>query len=145
MLLPLRAFLDPALQRCNFRFAELLVCVCGRHPPSRIRSRNPVHQNARSGVAFHDRVTPAAQISLRKLLAIEAERDFLGRRIRSVADKALIRQNRADIAIEFDWTGPLPGEPKCEKEYCQGTPDHRSDFMTAGSSPALKLTRFAAA
>ena len=54
VLLPFRALLDPAPERFLLRVAQRLVTVLRRHPPRRARFRDPLVEQALTGLARHD-------------------------------------------------------------------------------------------
>jgi len=106
MLLPCRPLFDPSPQHRNLARAQRIARVdalAAWHTDLRICGCDTDDHLAVGWIAWHDRVPPAAQLVLRAVFQVEAQRREL--RPGTMALEALVRKNWSDIPVEFDLVG----------------------------------------
>ena len=102
MFLVLGTLLDPRREDPLLRVSENLVRHLRWHGQERIRVRDPLDQLARRSVARLDHA--AGQ---RVVTPVEAESRLASVRIRAVAGKAVLREDRSDIPVELNAVSTL--------------------------------------
>ena len=95
-----RALLDPLAQRLALLRRKRAVGIQRRHHVIRVRGEDAHDQFALLGLAGNDRA-----FAQRDFAVIEAQLGFALVRVRAVAMKAVLRKDRANVAIEVDALG----------------------------------------
>ena len=97
MVLILRSFGDPTLEELLLFRSQLLVRFGRRHDLFRIGQEQPLHQFARRGVAGDEGL-----LLQRVLPDVQAQLGLAVARVVAVAIEAVVREDRPDVAVEFD-------------------------------------------
>ena len=115
MLLPAPALRDPFDQPFDFLLRQFVSGINRRHAYRFILGSDATHELALLWMAGDDGPAAFAQIGMRMGFGIESQLAFVVRRIRAMADKTFVRQNRTDVAAEINavrrglgpiWRGP---------------------------------------
>ena len=104
---------DPLLQQCDLRWLQRFVAIRRWHDLVRISAQDTLHQRAGLRMprlhrlhAFDDRIGPVRNIQPQIGLPLFG--------IDAMAGKAVIAENRADIAIELQFACRLRGDGGAE-------------------------------
>jgi len=100
VVLVLRALGNPAAEDFFLRGSERRTRLRRRHVLFRVVGRDAIDQFARLGIARHDGLLGDGDLAL-----VEAELGFALAGVRAVAGEAVIGEDGADVAVEFDAGG----------------------------------------
>ena len=110
MFLPGGTLLNPPAQQRHLTFRERLTRgfppFTPRHSDGWIRRRDTLYEQALVRIAGRDRESTAPKLALGTLFQIEPQGREL--RSRSVALKALVGKDRADVPVELNGRGQRP-------------------------------------
>ncbi len=114
---------DPAAQRLDLGRGEGLAGLRGRHALGGVFRRDPLDQRTLVRLAGHDGAGGAGG-----LLDVEPQVGLAMLRVRAVAGETLVRQDRADVAVEVGDRVGGAGSGGGEQEEETGGQTHELEF-----------------
>ena len=113
--LPFGPLLDPAAERLDLGLRERPARPLGGHPLGVIVRDDPLDQGALARLAGDDH-RPVLPLRERPLLLVEPEARLALALVGAVALEAGLGEDRADVAVEVDWTGLARGEGRTSRQ-----------------------------
>ena len=138
--LPAGALDDPTADPVDFgRFQGIAPGIGRRHADRGVRGSDPPHQFAALWIAGYDREAALAQVDAGAGFGVEPQFGFPFGGVGTVAGKALVGEDRAYVAIEFDL---LAGQRSGSQHRACANPGRRSSVSHVGPILPDRQTNF---
>ncbi len=121
VLLPFGPLLDPGLEEADLLGREFEAGIDGRHAEGGFFGGDAMNDLAPGDVAGDGGEAAAGEFGEHGRFRIEPEGDLFRGGVRAVADKAPVREDGADVTVEFDRGGGERRESAKEKSASHDT------------------------